>query len=151
VINPGKLLGDLKRTVALRGGFLVWMTLCLYLSPVRTVPLLAAVVVSPLWSYGAYRGATAGFESKIEVLYTFVLPYAILTAVLGLYRYTGRPVLTGAVVFSVFAVYRAYVYWDTIKNAKRIARMIRESDDGRREHYVGSVPVQDNEEESNNE
>lgn len=123
--SPGKLLSDLKWTVALRGAYLVYVLVALWLSSGQALLLRALVMGAPLMLYALYRWFRQGLSGWKAGLRGLILPFVISAAVLWWTDFIGSAWLAGLSVFALFASWRAYQNWETILNAKRYARMIR--------------------------
>jgi len=125
VKSPGQLLHDLKWTVALRGAYLVYVLVVLWITAGRALLLRAVVMAAPLMAYSLYKWARRGFDGWKAGLRGLILPFVISAAVLWWSSYLDSAWLAGLSLFGVFAAWRAYNNWETIVNAKRYARMIR--------------------------
>jgi len=125
VKSPGELLGDLKRTVALRGVYLVYVLVVLWLSAGRALLVRAVVMAAPLMVFSLYKWVQRGLSGWKAGLRGLIVPFVISAAVLWWSSYLGSAWLAGLSLFAVFAAWRAYNNWETIIHAKRYARMIR--------------------------
>jgi hypothetical protein len=125
VKTPGELLSDLKRTVALRGAYLVYVLVVLWLSASWSLLLRGLLMAAPLMIYSLYRWARRGFSGWKAGLQGIIVPFVLSVGVLWWSGYLGSAWLAGLSLFAVFAAWRAYKNWETIIHAKRYARMIR--------------------------
>lgn len=125
VKSPGKLLTDLKWSVALRGAYLVYIFVVLWLSAGRHVVLRALVMAAPLMVYSLYQWFQRGFRGWKAGLQGVIVPFVISVGVLWWSSYLDSAWLAGLSLFAVFAAWRAYQNWETIVHAKQYARMIR--------------------------
>jgi len=125
VKSPGRLLSDLKWTVALRGAYLVYVLVALWLSASLSLLVRALLMAAPLMAYSAYKWVRRGFDAWKAGLQGLILPFAISVVVLWWSSYLDSAWLAGLSLFAVFAAWRAYKNWDTIMHAKQYARIIR--------------------------
>jgi len=125
VKTPGKLLSDLKRAVAFRGAYLVYIIVALWLTEGSALLLRAVVMAAPLMAHSLYKWVQRGFDGWKAGLQGLVLPFVLSVGVLWWSSYLDSAWLAGLSLFAVFAAWRAYNNWETIVNAKRYARMIR--------------------------
>lgn len=124
--TPGKLLQDLKWSVALRGAYIVYVVVVSGLSPRSWGLLLRGLLIGgPLSLYALYGLVMSGFRGWKTGVFRVVLPVALGVGVLWWSRWLGSGWLAGLSLFAVFAGWRAYNNWETLVNAKRYARMIR--------------------------
>jgi len=125
VKTPGKLLSDLKRAVAFRGAYLVYIIVALWLSAGSALLLRAVVMAAPLMAHSLYKWVQRGFDGWKAGLQGLVLPFVLSVGVLWWSSYLDSAWLAGLSLFAVFAAWRAYKNWDTIMHAKQYARIIR--------------------------
>jgi len=137
VKSPGQLLHDLKWTVALRGAYLVYVIVVVWLTAGRSLLLRAVVMAAPLMAYSLYSWVRRGFDGWKAGLQGVMLPFVISAGVLWWTSLLDSAWLAGLSLFAMFAAWRAWGNWETLVHAKEYARMIRTQ--GRTEELLDKV------------